>query len=434
MEMVSTSYYNHAKALIDAGQLDPKLLDEAVRNILRVKFRLGLFDKAAPDAPAASAFLAPDALAIATRAAAESAVLLKNNGALPLAKSIGKLAVIGPLADSAEDQMGCWTPDGRGGEVHTPLAAIRAALGDSHVVYAQGLAKSRDLSHAGFAAAVEAAHGADAVVLFLGEEQILSGEAHARAFLDLPGAQNALADEIVKTGKPVIAVIFAGRPLTFESLAKEANAVLWSFHPGTMGGPAIASLLFGDVAPSGKLPLSFPRTVGQVPIYYNHMNTGRPPTASSLGIPTGTPLDPKDFTSRYLDVDFTPAYPFGFGLSYTTFTYSNLRLSADSMPRTGNITVSAEIANTGARDGDEVAQLYIREIAASVTQPVRALKGFQRIHLKSGEKKTVEFRLTSADLAFCNQQMQLVTEPGQFHVWVAPDSASGPRASFRVTE
>ncbi len=284
----------------------------------------------------------------------------------------------------------------------------------------------------GFAAAVEAARRADVVLLFLGEEQILSGEAHSRAFLNLPGAQEALVDEIAKTGKPLVVTILAGRPLTFQSVAGKAAAVLYAWHPGSMGGPAIADLLFGDAVPSGKLPITFPRTVGQVPIHYAHMNTGRPPSESELGIPIGTPLDPKGFTSKYLDVDFTPEYPFGFGLSYTTFEYSNLRLSAAQMPAGGSITVSADIINTGKRDADEIVQLYVRDLVGSVTRPVRELKGFERVHLRAGEKRRVQFTLRAADLAFYNEQMQLVTEPGGFQVWIAPDSARGIRGDFTL--
>ena len=432
MEMVSTSYLKHGKALVDARKLDIKLIDEAVRNILRVKFRLGLFDRQLPSKTGEPP-ITDEGLAVAKRAATESAVLLKNDGVLPLAKNISKLAVIGPLADSPADQMGCWVFDGKNEDVRTPLAALRAMLGSERVAYAPGLKKARDTGHEGFAAALEAARGADAVVLFVGEDAGLSGEAHSRAFLNIPGAQEDLVAEIAKTGKPVVTVIMAGRPLTFEKVAGESGAVLYAWHPGTMGGPAIADLLFGNAVPSGKLSITFPRTVGQVPIYYNHMNTGRPP-APGRDIPTGTPLDPQGFTSNYLDVNFTPAYPFGFGLSYTTFDYSNLRLSSDVMPANGKLTVSADITNTGKVAADEVVQLYIRDRVASITQPVRALKGFRRVHLKPGEKQTVTFELAGSDLAFHNQEMKLVTEPGDFDVWVAPNSASGIHGRFRVTQ
>jgi beta-glucosidase len=433
MEMVSTSYHDNLKSLVEEGKIDQKLIDDAVRNILRVKFRLGLFDKGVPVASVVAA--APDdaALAVAKKLATESLVLLKNQGGtLPLKKEIGKVAVIGPLANSAVDQMGSWVMDGQANEVRTPLAALRERLGEFRVAWAPGLKTSRDPSHDGFAEAVEAARGADAVLLFLGEEMILSGEAHSRAYLNLPGAQEALVDEISKTGKPMVVVILAGRPLTFPGVAAKAGAVLYAWHPGTMGGPAIADVLFGDAVPSGKLTVTFPRTVGQVPIYYAHLSTGRPPSESELGIPAGTPVDPKGFTSKYLDVDFTPEYPFGFGLSYTSFEYSNLKVSAPQLRSGGKLSISADIANTGSRDADEIVELYIHAPAGSVARPVRELKGFQRIHMKAGEKQNVSFSLGAGDIAAYNAALQLTAEAGKYEVWVAPDSTRGVKGEFTV--
>jgi beta-glucosidase len=434
MEMVSTSFYDHLKSAADAGLIDIKLIDAAVRNILRVKFRLGLFDKGDPNPRELPAQPDEDALAVAKKLATESIVLLKNErAALPLAPAIGRLAVIGPLADAPWDQLGSWTVDGRAQDTRTPLAALRQRLGEARVAWAPGLKFSRDLSHDGLAAAVQAARGADATVLFLGEEQILSGEAHSRAFLNLPGAQEALVDEIAKTGKPLVVVIMAGRPLTFHDVAAKAGAVLYAWHPGTMGGPAIADVLFGDANPAGKLTITFPRTVGQVPIYYAHMNTGRPPAESELGIPIGNPVDPKGYTSKYLDVDFTPEYPFGFGLSYTSFEYSNLKVSSPRMNLGGQVEVSAEVANTGQRDGVEIVQLYIQALAGSITRPVRELKAFRRLHLKAGERQTVSFTLDATILAAYDQQMRRTTEPGKFQVWIAPDSARGLGGEFLVS-
>ncbi len=433
MEMVSTSYHDNLKALLAEGKISQKLIDESVRNILRVKLRLGLFDKGVPVAAPVPGYPAEDALAVAKKLAAESLILLKNqDSALPLSGSVGRVAVIGPLANSPVDQMGSWVMDGRNVEVRTPLAALRARLGETRVVWAPGLKTSRDMSQAGFAEAVDAARGVDAVLLFLGEEMILSGEAHSRAYLNLPGAQEALVDEIAKTGKPIIAVILAGRPLTFQGVAAKARAVLYAWHPGTMGGPAIADVLFGDAVPSGKLTVTFPRTVGQVPIYYAHLNTGRPPSESELGIPAGTPVDPKGFTSKYLDVDFTPEYPFGFGLSYTTFAYSNLKVSAPQLRTGSKIEVSADVANTGSRDADEIVQLYIHAPAGSVARPVRELKGFQRVHIKAGEKQTVSFKLDTGDIAAYNVALKLAAEPGKYEAWVAPDSVRGVRGEFSV--
>jgi beta-glucosidase len=433
MEMVSTDYFDHLKSLVGRGLADSKHIDDAVRNILRLKFRLGLFEESIP-APAES-HVTEESLAVARQMAGESAVLLQNKGGLlPLSESLGSLAVIGPLADSPVDQMGTWVMDGRPEDVQTPLAALRRQLGEGRVFYAPGLRNSRDTSSAGFAAALDAARRADVVVFFLGEEQILSGEARSRAFLDLPGAQESLVAAIAALGKPMVAVIMAGRPLTFHETAVRVNAVLYAFHPGSMGGPALADLLFGRSTPSGKLTVTFPRTVGQVPIYYAHLNTGRPAPQGAGGVPVGNPAQPEGYTSKYIDVDFTPEYPFGYGLSYTRFDYSNLKLSSASMTRTGSVTVSADIANTGGREGTEIVQLYIRDLVASVAQPVRALKGFRRVALGSGEKRTVSFTLDAAALAFYNQHNQLVTEPGRFQVWIAPDSAHGVEGEFTLRQ
>jgi beta-glucosidase len=294
------------------------------------------------------------------------------------------------------------------------------------------LRNSRDLARDGFAAAVAAARDADVVVLFLGEEHLLSGEARSRAFLNLPGAQEALVDAVSEAGKPLALVIMAGRPLTFHDVAAKAGAILYAWHPGSMGGPAIANLLLGRTAPSGRLPITFPRTVGQVPIYYAHLNTGRPASESELGVPMGNPAQPTGYTSKYIDVDFTPEYPFGFGLSYTTLAYSDLRISSPVLRGGESITVSADVANRGPREAAETVQLYIRILVASVVQPVRKLVGFQRVPLKPGERRTVNFNLSAPDLAFYDEHMRLVNEPGRIQVWIAPDAARGLSGEFEL--
>jgi beta-glucosidase len=432
MEMVSTTYFDHLKHLVKSGQVDQKNIDDAVRRILRLKFDLGLFDQPnpTPQAVAPPDFTKRDT---AKRLATESIVLLKNEDhLLPLSPSIGKIAVIGPLADSPVDQMGTWVMDGRPEDVETPLLALRKRLGDPRVLYAAGLKNSRDTSQSGFDDALAAARKADAVLLFLGEEQILSGEAHSRAFLDLPGAQQALVDQIATARKPTVAIILAGRPLTFHAAADEVQSLLYAWHPGTMGGPAVADLLFGDAVPSGKLPMTFPRTVGQVPIYYAHLNTGRPASASELGIPLGDPVNPVGYTSKYVDVDFTPEYPFGFGLSYTSVEYSDLHVSEPVLRPGHHLTVAAQIADAGQREANEIVQLYIHQDAASVSQPVRELKAFRRVHLKPGERTIITFSLAPEDLAFYNDRQQLVTEPATFHVWIAPDSVRGVEGAFAM--
>jgi beta-glucosidase len=431
MEMVSTTYFDHLKDLVQSGAVSMGVVDAAVRNILRLKFRLGLFDRPIPAPKEIDP--GPASLAVAERAAIGSAVLLKNEGgALPLSKSMRTVAVIGPLADSRADQVGTWSMDARLDAVETPLAALRKALGPERVLYAPGLRNSRDRDHAGFAAAVDAARQADVVLLFLGEEAILSGEARSRAFLDLPGAQDALVSAIHEAGKPIILIVMAGRPLTFHDAAAQSAAVLYAFHPGAMGGPALAKLLLGEAAPSGRLPISFPRTVGQVPIYYAHLSTGRPASTKELGIPLGNPENPSGYTSKYIDVDFTPEYPFGYGLTYTRFEYSNLRLSSRELRDGGSVTVTVDIANRGGRDGVETVQFYERHTSASVAQPVRRLRAFQRIALKAGETRPVEFKITAADLAFYNDRLELTTEPGRVQLWIAPDAASGVSAEIEV--
>jgi beta-glucosidase len=429
MEMVSTTYFDHLPKLVKEGKVPMSSIDAAVRNILRLKFQLGLFDN--PLRSPASVVMSDEARQVARQMAVESVVLLKNESrTLPLAGTVKRIAVIGPLADSAVDQMGSWVMDARPEESETPLASLRKKYGEDRISYVAALKNSRDMSRDQFGAAVAAAKASDVVLLFLGEEQILSGEARSRAFLNLPGAQESLVDEIAKAGKPVVTIILAGRPLTFHDVASKSASVLYAWHPGSMGGPALTDILSGERSPSGKLPITFPRTVGQIPIYYAHLSTGRPAT-EQRGIPMGTPEDPQGYTSKYLDVELTPEYPFGFGLSYGTFTYSETSASQPSFARGGKVTLSAEVTNAGNTEADEVAQLYVRDLVASVARPVRELKGFRRIRLKAGEKQTVTFTLSENDLAFYNQSMQLVTEPGEFHAWIATNSASGSPVAFR---
>jgi beta-glucosidase len=423
MEMVSTAYFDHMKELLAANRVQMAEIDESVRNILRLKFRLGLFDGRRPSANQSNG----NALTTAEKLATESVVLLKNkNSVLPLNPTIGRIAVIGPLADSPADQVGTWAMDADASRARTPLAALREMLGAGRVAYTPALRNSRDNSTAGFAEALRIVSEADAVLLFLGEEAVLSGEARSRAFLNLPGAQEELVDKIVETGKPVIGIILAGRPLTFHKVAEKLDAVMYAWHPGAMGGPAIARLVFGQTIPSGKLTMSFPRTVGQVPIYYAHLSTGRPPVQEELGVPMGTPENPKDYTSRYIDVDFTPEYPFGYGLSYTTFRYSATRASKSQMTSSGAVTIEADIKNDGPRDADEIVQLYVNgPIGGSAARPVRELKGFERVHLKAGETKTVRFSVRRSDLAYYHGRMIFSAESGSYQAWVAPDAARG---------
>jgi beta-glucosidase len=349
-----------------------------------------------------------------------------------LDRQLDKLAVVGPLADSGADQLGCWAFDGNGEDSRTPLAALREALGAERVIYHPGLPHARSQDTSAFVGMTEAVSEADAIVVFVGEEAILSGEAHSRAFLDLPGAQEALLDALAATGKPLIAVVMAGRSLVLTPILDKVDALLYAWHPGTMGGPAIADLLLGDASPSGRLPVTFPRTVGQIPLYYNYKNTGRPTPDDAPSIPTGTPLDPQNFTAGYLDVDHRPLFPFGYGLTYATFEYSDLRLSTDRLPLGESLTATATLTNSGSTRAVEVVQLYVRDLVGSVTRPVRELKGFQRVDLVPGASQEVTFTLHTDDLAFHNVAMQRVTEPGHFHVWIGPNATSGLRGEFDV--
>jgi beta-glucosidase len=311
--------------------------------------------------------------------------------------------------------------DGKEENTVTPLAGIKAKVSpQTKVVYAKGCEVKGD-STAGFEEAVNLARSSDVAVVFVGELAEMVGEAASRAALDLPGRQMELVQAIHATGKPTIVVLVNGRPLSIGWIVNNAPAILESWMGGTESGNAIADILFGDVNPGAKLPVTFPRTVGQVPIYYNHMNTGRPPDAESR------------YNSKYIDEPWTPLFPFGYGLSYTTFKISNLQLSAPRINASGKLTVSVEVENTGRRAGDEVVQLYIRDPVASMTRPVKELKGFQRVSLQPGEKRHVEFVLGAEHLGFWNREMRYVVEPGEFRVMVGSNSVDVSESKFEVT-
>ena len=298
--------------------------------------------------------------------------------------------------------------------------------------YSAGLPDCRSTEQSGFAEACRIASRCDAVVLFLGEDAGLSGEAHSRAFLNLPGAQQELVRAVSASNQSVIAVVMAGRPLLLDELAEEVKAILYAWHPGTMGGPALADLLLGKAVPSGKLPVSFPRAVGQIPLYYAHKNTGRPPAPGCRTVPTGTPLNPDTFCSTYLDVDHRPLYPFGYGLSYSGFAYTNLTLSTAALRLGESLQATVTLSNTGTLAAEEVVQLYLRDLVGSVTRPVKELKDFCRIHLAPGESRQVTFTLHTDQLAFHNAAMQHVVEPGAFHLMIGGNSDDVLTAEFSV--
>jgi beta-glucosidase len=441
MEMQGDAYINHLEPLLNDGMIDIAGIDVAAGNILRLKFELGLFENPYTDPRELPAIASEEALATAKRAALQSVVMLQNkNDALPLAADrLESVAVIGPLADEPYEQLGTWVFDGDPGLSITPLVAIRQLLGDEVTVrYVKAMDTSRSAAGPAFDDAVEAAVAADVALLFLGEESILSGEAHSRADISLPGDQAELVRRVRAAGRPVIAVILAGRPLTLANIVDEVDAILFAWHPGTMGGPAIADLLFGVESPSGKLPATFPRMVGQVPIYYAHGNTGKPATPGRAmmidDIPVGAAQTSVGNVSYHLDAGSTPLFAFGHGLSYAEFRYDNVAVSADEIAIGDTIVVSANLTNAGNVAAEEVVQLYVRDLAGSVTRPVRELKGFQRAQLKPGQTVSVSFELHTDDLAFYGRDMQLAAEPGEFHAWIGGSSEADLKVGFRIVE
>ncbi len=439
MEMASTTYRDHLEGLVGDGHIAEAELDVMVANILRVKFALGLFERPYTDAAEHAALANPDHLRAAKDAALESLVLLKNDDqVLPLdAHRARSLAVIGPLADAPFDQLGTWVFDGDPKLSITPLDALRETLGEAVTIHFAGaLATSRSRDRQGFDEALAAARRADAVLLFLGEESVLSGEAHSRADIRLPGAQEALIEAVAALGKPTVLIVLAGRPLALGNVVDDVASILYAWHPGTMGGPAIAEVLLGRASPSGKLPVTLPRQVGQVPIYYNHKNTGRPATPESFvhidDLPASAPQLSTGNTSFHLDAGYTPLFAFGHGLGYGEFSYQRIRVSDRRITLGSSFAIEAELTNVGIREAVEVAQLYIRDLVADVTRPVRELKGFQRVRLKPGETARVSFRLGTEELAFYNRRMRSVVEPGRFQAWIGGSSEAALMAEFEV--
>jgi beta-glucosidase len=427
VDMVSQIYVKDLPAAVKAGKIPMAELDASVRRVLNAKYRLGLFDDpyryCTDDGTRERALtLTPEHRAAARRMAQKSLVLLDNDrNVLPLSKSVRTLAVIGPLADHRRAMLGNWAVAGREEDAVTPVQGLKAALGEgTRLIVAKGAdIDSQDMF--GFAEAVAAAQQADAVVMFLGEHPDMSAEAHNRTTLDLPGVQEQLALQVAATGKPVVLVLLNGRPLSIGALKGKVPAILEAWFPGVEGGHAITDVLFGDVNPSAKLPVTFPHNVGQIPLYYAHRNTGRPPS------------DTDKYTSKYLDAPSTPLYAFGHGLSYTTFRYEAPMVAKKTLaPSALQQQVSVRVTNTGKRAGEEVVQLYVRDDVASVTRPVKQLRGFQRVALQPGESKTVTFELGFEDLAMYDARMQQVVEPGTFTVFVGGSSDRTQQAAFSV--
>jgi beta-glucosidase len=437
MEMATTTYLQHLKGMIEEGEIDEKLLDEAVRRILKVKFQLGLFEAPYVKDTVSFDVLEPGHLDIAREAAVQSLVLLKNERRiLPLSRDIKKVFVCGPLADEAYEQLGTWIFDGERKHSVTPLHAINDMLGADRVLFDKILTYSRDKDESGFPSAIVMAKQAGAVIAIVGEESILSGEAHSRADITLPGKQAELLKTLKSSGKPVIMVVMAGRPLAMKNVEDYCDAILYAWHPGTMGGIAVAEVLFGERNPSGKLPVSFPLVSGQEPLYYNHKRTGRPPSSEKFVSIDDMPVNARQFsfgnTSNYMDAGYEPAYPFGYGLSYTTFDYSGLTLDRKVLTKKDTLHISVEVMNTGEREGTEIVQLYIRDQVGSLTRPVKELKRFQRVFLNPGEKKTLAFFLTYPDLGFYNNNFQWKVEPGDFTLFVGGSSVDCLEERFSI--
>lgn len=434
-EMVSTTIRDHGEELLADGRISERRLDDAVRRILRVKFRAGLFERPYVDQAKAvdpASFLTAADRRAARTAAARSMVLLQNEGqTLPLDPT-KDTAVIGPLADSQHDMLGTWSGKGEDADAVSVLTGITDGSSGT-TTYAQGCALSNDEppaydpaddcpTDAGFAAAVAAASAADQVVLAVGETKEMSGEAATRSTLDLPGRQQELIDAIAATGKPFVVVLFNGRPLTLTDVVDSAPAVLEAWFPGVEAGHAVADVVFGKVNPGGKLPVTFPQRLGQVPIYYNHEPTGRPCDVT------------QKYNSRYRDLrSCDPLFAFGHGLSYTTFDVTDLRLSRATVSRKGRVVASMKVTNTGDVAGDEVAQLYLRDPVASISQPVRRLRGFERVTLRPGASTTVRFTLDASDFGFYDNRGRFVVEPGEIQVFAGSDSTASLTRSFRVT-
>ncbi|MEL7121708.1 MAG: beta-glucosidase BglX [Bacteroidota bacterium] len=424
MDMMGSNYRKYLDTLITENKVDRQTVEDACRRILEAKYRLGLFEdpyRYSDVAVEEATIYKQDYLDAATELAAHSMVLLKNEGDILPLNTNQKVALIGPLAADEYHIIGPWAGSGdRGGKAISVKEALDERLG-SNITYAKGTEINTD-SEAGFAAAVRAARQADVAVIVAGEAFDMSGEAASRTNIDLPGNQKALVEAVLATGKPTVLVLMNGRPLALEWEHKNVPTILEAWWPGTMGGAAVAKVLYGEHNPSGKLPITFPVNLGQVPIYYNQKNTGRPQDDT---------VEPK-YRSKYLDVQNEPLYPFGYGLSYTEFEYSDLQLSSSNLNEGQTLEISVNVTNTGTYDGHEVVQLYVRDMVGNVTRPLKELKGFEKIFLTKGESKTVTFSLTTEDLAFWGIDMNFTHEAGDFEVFVGGNSIDVISQKFEV--
>lgn len=424
MDLQGELYYKYLVGLVEDGEVPEKVIDDAVRRILEMKARLGLFDDPYLycDAEREKEIVYSEAnLEAARDVARKSMVLLKNDGTLPLQKG-EKIAVIGELASSTRDLLGSWKAAGDWDFMKSIADAIKECNGKANVTYVKGCSPDGE-DRGGFAAALSAARKADKVVMVIGERWDWSGEAASRANINIPGVQSELLEKIAATDKPVAVVLLNGRPLDLSAESEVASAIVEAWYPGTMGAEAVTDVLFGEYNPSGKLSMTFPRSIGQVPIFYYAKNTGRP-----IYLP-----DPK-YKSKYLDCPNDPLYPFGYGLSYTDFEYSDISLSSSEMRPGDTLTASVTVTNAGKLAGEEVVQLYIRDLVGSVTRPVKQLKGFEKISLAPGESREVTFEITNDMLSFYRQDMSFGSEPGDFLVFIGGSSATDANARFTLAE
>jgi beta-glucosidase len=449
MDMADGAYGKQLGPLIKSGKVPMNVLDEAVRRVLRIKFEAGLFENPYTDPQREGRdILTAEGVQLARKLAQESVVLLKNeNNLLPLDKNTKTIAVIGPLANDKADQLGSWVAQGRGADAIAPLEGIKAQAKNTEVLYAKGVdidyfGKSPDIGApvaapapstatgvadvsapagpSGIEDAVRAAQKADVVVMFLGELAGMTGEASSRASLDLPGKQQQLLEAIVATGKPVVLVLESGRPLDIRWANEHVPSILQAWYPGVQSGNAIADLLFGDASPSARMPISWPRTVGQIPVYYNHKNTGRPMSADR-------------WHTGYLDESKEPLFPFGYGLTYTEFRYTNLKVESATVASTGTLHVTADLQNIGTRGGTEVVQFYVHDRVAPTSRPVRELKGFSRVTLAPGEHKTVAFSVNANELGSYDPSMHWIVPAGSYDLWIAPNAKEGLSGEFQIT-
>jgi len=444
MDMVGEGFLLHSKELLNEGKVTQKTIDDACRRILEAKYKLGLFDdpyRYISEERAKTEILTPENRKAARNIAAQSMVLLKNdNQLLPLDPS-KSIALIGPLADNRREMIGTWSAAGDWDKSVSVLTGMKSLLGaSSRIAYAKGCnlltdnafltsisgeaAVDKRSSDEMIAEAVSIASKSEIIVAVLGEPLGISGEAASRSEIGLPGNQPALLKALLKTGKPLVLVLMSGRPLTLEFEDANVPAILEAWHAGTEAGNAVADVLFGICNPSGKLSMTFPVNAGQIPVYYNHKNTGRPYVGNKND----------KYKSRYLDVENAPLYPFGYGLSYTTFTYSDLKLDKQKISQNETLKITVTLTNKGKYDGAEVAQLYICDLVGSITRPVKELKGYQKVFLKAGESRTLTFVLTAVDLAFYNNELELKAEPGDFKVFVGTNSSDCLEANFELTK